>query len=141
MKINVFGATPSGTAQDKMRQSFNKLTKEEKGEVITFPERYYLHPKSLDRMIRDNIHKCIMKNENMTLLTYSEYALNAVRIFILKSDLEIDAKVYQYTDDKESIADINKSGNLSYWESGVYDFYDDQLDELLGLDTFDERTK
>lgn len=92
-----------------------------------------LHPGLLFDYVTDKINE-LKSDEDATLfiLTYSEYALNAARIAVIK-DPTVIVKVYQYDDEGEHITRVNENGELTQWISGVYDTYDTEIDMMFSL--------
>lgn len=100
---------------------------------MIFPERTIHHPKTLYNSIRKRVRDHIESDSDLFILTYSDHVLNAVRVEVLHHKFE-GAKVHQVTSEGiDVIANIETSGAMSEWVSGIFDIWDDALDELLLL--------
>lgn len=99
---------------------------------LRFPECFQTHPKDYFDDVLKIAKNCIDNDESLYVTTFSEKVLNAVRIAISESKKEIPAECHQLFNHGEvSISTIDEGGSLSYWQSGVWDAWDDALARLL----------
>ena len=124
----------TGTEKADVTSVFESLVYAYKDEnIMKFPEMNILHPNTLYKEMKKVVREHIENDKDLFILTYSDHVLNATRVEIKGHQFE-GALCRQVNDDNEEhVATISKNGELSYWENGVFDVWDNALIELLDI--------
>lgn len=130
--IKVFGATENINLIEEYQKSEDA---QQNAKVEICPEFKPQHPRKLVKHIKKLVSDAIENNQDLDIVTTSEYVLYAVRVKIGQHGTEGQVVTFEEVGDKvvTRLATIQKSGTLNYWAKGVFDTCDDLLDEILDL--------
>ncbi len=113
------------------------LSKQNSIIIIENPE-IHLHPKAQSRLMEFLIF-IATRERQLIIETHSDHIFNGLRKAIKKENIsDKEFKTYFFELDKDGLSvphEINfgKNGNLLKYQAGLFDQFDDDLDELLGL--------
>ena len=107
--------------------------KEFKGDIIKFPETEICHSYDLCEHIMEIVKNHDDINKDLTIVTYSEIVLDAVRLWVARNKFE-DAECVNVLSDGNIInVPIDENGDMKEWIGGVFDIKRIILRELFKI--------
>lgn len=102
----------------------------ENSTVLRRPEVYYAHHASLSRYIKQEVSG----DENLTIITFCDVVLNAVRIAVVEGKLSAsDVTIEFHTVDGIINPKLYEDGGIDIWPTGFFDQNEIDLLALLKL--------
>lgn len=91
------------------------------------------HPAKLHEEILSKVTEAIESSNDVYILTFNDTVFNAIRIAVARNKVE-DAILHAVNPDGSiNMTKMLSDGCLQSWFSGVFDTWDNQLDEILDL--------
>ena len=91
-----------------------------------------LHPKNQQELVWTEIANSHKDHKHLSIFTYSEHILNAVRLAVVREVISHkEVEIHYYTLEGLRVPKIYKCGGIDLWPEGFFDQIDISLEELL----------
>lgn len=136
MTIHIMSAS-SKTNLSTVENKFKNLTScaNTNAYINRWPEvcRSPKHPAKLHEEILSKITEAIESDNDVYVLTFNDTVFNAIRIAVARNKVEGTILHAVNPDGSINMTTMFSDGGLQSWFSGIFDTWDNQVDEILSL--------